>query len=119
MREILYSPGYGAGWTTWESDPKIRAFMLTYAPIIAFLKSGGSFDRAVCDISYKGTAPNLTKLHPILRQFAEECQSRFGSIPYLGGARDLTIATVSGPVYIDEYDGYESYEEPDSPKEWL
>jgi hypothetical protein len=43
MRKILYSPGYGAGWTSWESDYELRKFMLVYQPIIDYVEKGGSF----------------------------------------------------------------------------
>lgn len=115
MRKILYSPGYGAGWTTWEHNPDIKKFMLTYKPIVDFLEAGGEFDHKECDVEWvdgpkgKRTVEDYSKLHPILQQFAKECKEKFGSIPYLGGARDLRVAEVGdGPVRIKEYDGSES-----------
>ena len=102
-RKILYSPGFGAGWVSWEGNPEIQKFMLTYQPIIDFLEGGGNFKLAETD-----NANAEEKLHPILAQFARECQEKFGSVPYLGGARDLMVATVDGDIKIDEYDGSES-----------
>lgn len=116
MRKILYSPGYGAGWTTWESNPEIKKFMLTYKPIVDFLEAGGSFSHEETHVEFKDgpkgkrTEPDFSKLHPILQQFVKECMEKFGNYPYLGGARDLRVAEVSdGPVKIEEYDGNESF----------
>jgi hypothetical protein len=105
QRDILYSPGYGAGWSSWCSGPRdMKLFMLTYQPIIAFIKGGGKFSDAECDNTERG----LPNLHPLLRQFSDECVSRWGDSPYLGGARDLEVEAVTGDFRIHEYDGNES-----------
>lgn len=39
-RKILYSPGHGAGWTTWESDPEVKRLMLDWPPLIAAIEAG-------------------------------------------------------------------------------
>lgn len=40
MRKILYSPGYGAGWTTWNGgDKKQKKFMLEYTPFVVACES--------------------------------------------------------------------------------
>lgn len=102
MRKVLISPGYGAGWTTWEGNKEIRKFMFEYPPIIEFLENGGKFSGQDCDSSRNG------KLHPILKKFSEECLDKFGNAPYLGGACRLVVKTVYGPIKIAEYDGAES-----------
>lgn len=105
-REILYSPGFGAGWTSWANGPKeMIEFMLTYQPIISFLKAGGK-SRDLGDEN-----------HPLLVAFVEECMARGWKPPYLGGAKKLQVAQVAGPVRIFDFDGSESYEEPDG--DWL
>ncbi len=110
MRKILYSPGYGAGWTSWN-DEKIKAFLLTYEPIISFLESGKSFSHR--DIEEK-------TLHPLLVQMRLECLEKFQvSHVCVLGADDLQVATVDGPVRIEEYDGFESYKTRDTDTEWL
>lgn len=39
-RKILYSPGYGAGWTTWHmGPPDQQEFMLSYEPFIEALEA--------------------------------------------------------------------------------
>ena len=104
-RKILYSPGYGGGWTSWCSNQEIKKFMLTYQPIIDFLEAGGKFNSDECDES------KVDKCHPVLKKFAEECRAKFGEVPFMGGADDLEVATVYGRVRIHEYDGNESYDE--------
>jgi len=42
MRKILYSPGFGAGWTSWHDGSKeAKLFMLEYRPFIEYLEAGG------------------------------------------------------------------------------
>lgn len=99
-RKILYSPGYGAGWVTWN-DAELSEFLLTYQPIIDFLEAGGEFTDE--DTDYETT-------HPLLKQLQADCLEKFGKdcICVLG-ADQLKVAEVSGPVRIEEEDGNESY----------
>ena len=114
MRKILYSPEYGAGWTSWADD-KMRPFMLEYQPIIEFLENGGGFSSADCGNPGNGNAG----CHPVLRKFLDECQERFGDTPYIGGAVNLRVMTVSGMVRIDDYDGFESVTEEGDDSGWI
>jgi hypothetical protein len=110
-KKLLYSPGYGAGWSTWEGNPEVRRFMVTYEPIIEFLEAGERFPDESTRFDFDGDGKlMLDDLHPILRTFVEECQKRFDTIPYLGGARDLQYLEVADDarVFFDEYDGNES-----------
>jgi len=93
-RKILYSPGFGAGWTTWNYNPDVCRYMLTYQPIIDVLERGETVSEA------------------LLEQLKRECKEQFGEdhICVLG-ADDLTVKTVQGRVRIHEYDGSESVEE--------
>jgi hypothetical protein len=126
MRKILYSPGFGAGWTSWEYDPEIKKFMLEYQPIIDALERGDDGVRVEPKLLYYekdkiyATAQpdsiiigdsNYKGCHPAVQQFARECMEKFGRVPYMGGLDDLEVATVEGRVRINEYDGNESYEE--------
>lgn len=92
-RKILYSPGYGAGWVSWEPDPDVKKLMLTYQPIIDALERG----------------EELSEEHPAAKQLVADVKAMGKNAPYLGGIEDLKIAEVNGPVRIEEYDGYESY----------
>lgn len=88
-KKLLYSPGYGAGWSTWASHD-IGKFMVSYGPIITFLDEGGTFTREDAD----------EPLHPVLAQFVADCEARFGESPYLGGADDLAVLTVDDDVAV-------------------
>jgi hypothetical protein len=102
-KKLLYSPGFGAGWTTWESDPVIRRFMLTYQPIIDALERGEGLHDG---------AQGLTEDHPAVQQFIDDVTQLFGAnrVPYIGGVHDITVLEVGDDVEVsfDEYDGSES-----------
>ena len=120
-RKILYSPGWGAGWVSWN-DGKAAEIMLTYQPIIDFIEAGNSFT----DKDFRGmyASNGKSKTHPILVQMVNEIREATGNpdeYVCILGADDLRVATVSGRVRIDEYDGNESFTEEGSPEnesEW-
>lgn len=126
MRSILYSPGYGAGWTTWGGDtPEQKRFMLEYKPFVDFLNGGGVFPHRDPDVEQ----------HPLVEEFKVEWKRRWPDTievskddgkeygyPYFGGLCDLRVKTVpdGARVRIDEYDGNESVAvEHDNTDEWL
>lgn len=82
---VLYSPGYGAGWSTW-AEKKLRE-QLMYDPVmVAWVQSGKS-----------GPLPDL--------------EERYGDAYfYDGGAGDLEIrwVPIGARFRIHEYDGSES-----------
>ncbi len=104
MKKLLVSPGYGAGWSTWNSG-EVGRFMATYQPIIEFIESGNRFNQD--EIGRWGS----NETHPLLQQLIAECQEKFG-VDYVCvlGADDLEVAIVDDntQVRIEEYDGYES-----------
>lgn len=106
QHKILYSPGFGAGWSTWHygANHEQRVFLLTYPPLIEAIENGD-------DIGYN-RAHNTQHFDAdsVLDGFVKEWTERWGDedIPYLGGARDLTVMTVNGPFRVDEYDDNES-----------
>lgn len=101
-KKILISPGYGAGWSTWN-DGKIREYMLTYQPIIDFLESGGKFSYEECH--EKG------KIHPLLVLLQTDVKLKFDEDHVcILGAVDLIVETVDAPFRIREYDGAEHVE---------
>lgn len=79
---VLYSPGYGAGWSTWNSE---HDGLLFDADIVNHVLDG-DLDRAI--------------------KVAEE---KYPGV-YVGGGRDLTVAWVpkGARFEIHEYDGSES-----------
>lgn len=90
---VLYSPGYGAGWSTWAHDSEL-AKAVTFDPDVVALIEAGKKDEigALIEVKYPG------------KYF------------YTGGAVDLEIEWVpqGARFYIHEYDGYESVRYGDS-----
>lgn len=103
MRKILYSPGFGAGWSTWNSG-EVAKYMLTYQPIIDALERG----------------EKMSEEHPAVKQLVAECKEKFG-VDYVCvlGADDLRVREVSGRVRITEYDGNERVEEEGEFEGWM
>jgi hypothetical protein len=88
MVAVLYSPGFGAGWTTWSGSvsgtSNAEAMM---------------FDRDLAEATLAG---DFDKMFAIAKaKWPDE---------YLGGLDDLTVkwVPVGAQFYIDEYDGSES-----------
>jgi hypothetical protein len=81
---VLISPGYGAGWYSWNTGYQ-----------------GLLFDPEIVQAVLDGN-----------RQLAAEIADRKYPDCYTGGARDLTVEWLDpGTVFtIDDYDGYESLE---------
>lgn len=82
---VLYSPGYGAGWSTWN-DKEIRERLLFDPDVVAWVEGGR-----------RGPVPDMGA------KYGDEYF-------YEGGARSLDIAWVplGRRFRIDEYDGSES-----------
>ena len=100
-RKILYSPGFGAGWYTWNRE-MADAFLFD-AGIIEALENGtplGAEDDS--------TTPLGAFRARLVARYGER-----GENAYLGGARDLRVTTVEGQFYVDEYDGSESIVRPE------
>ena len=108
MPKILLSPGYGAGWVTWNyGDGTAETyFMLTHPGLI----------RAIEDGVPLGTPGGIGDPDPStpLGRFVADFKARFpdSDAPHLGGARDLMVVEVPAGVAfkIGEYDGFESIE---------
>lgn len=79
---VLYSPGYGAGWYTWNSEHKGLVFDKEI--VQAVLDEKPELAAEIAERKYKGC--------------------------YVGGAEDLVVEWLEpGTVFeIDEYDGSES-----------
>lgn len=85
--KILISPGYGAGWSTWN-DAAVGRYVLTYQPIIEALERGEDITNQV-------------------KQLEKEIQERFDYCLYTGGASQLVVTEVETPFVVEEYDGSE------------
>jgi hypothetical protein len=86
---VLYSPGYGAGWTSWATDDQ-KEIMAFHPKLVRWVLDGKPDGEA-------GVKAILKEL--------------FGDkTPFAGGWEGLTVEWVSpGTCFdIDEYDGYES-----------
>jgi hypothetical protein len=87
---VLYSPGYGAGWSTWCPGHQPRLDML--------------FDPQIADIRDRGDADWQEKAEAIARIKYPEA--------YTGGLADLEVRwlPVGTQFRVLEYDGHESIE---------
>lgn len=88
--KVLISPGYGAGWSTWN-----EAAMAIDKKLIEAFENGISEEdmKQLCiDLGYTGGFE--------------------GTEPYMGGFKNLTIVEVPEGTFfrVSEYDGYESIE---------
>lgn len=100
MRKVLYSPGFGAGWASWNDD-KVGKFMAEYPPLINAVENG------------EPTAD-------VIKTMVLEIKQKFGEDTYVCilGTDRLEVAVVSGPYIITEYDGSESVIEASSVTWW-
>lgn len=82
---VLYSPGFGAGWSTWDSE---SATDITFDPVIVNYVENGKME-----------------------ELASYMAMRYPGV-YLGGMSDLEIAWIKeGTLFrITEYDGSEGIE---------
>jgi hypothetical protein len=87
---VLYSPGFGAGWSTWayRGEEDYRDFMLFDPTLVGMVERGASVEEIEAYV---------LSVHPDT---------------YCGGADDLTIEwlPVGTSFRIHEYDGSESVE---------
>jgi len=100
--EVLISPGFGAGWSTWACG-KMAAYIRTYKPLIDALKNG----------------EDVNGEHPVIKNLCAECEEMFGESPYLGGLADLCVRNATPPFQIHDYDGYESIVAPGEDNSWI
>jgi hypothetical protein len=85
---VLYSPGYGAGWSTWYSGPREKQeILLMDADIVQAVLDGD-----------RNKAADIAKIKLEDDSF------------YAGGSEDLEVEWISkGSIFkINEYDGSES-----------
>ena len=99
--KILISPGFGAGWSTWNSG-HVAEYMRTYWPIIDSIESGGGITSE------------------LIEQLEKECEERFGE-KYVCtlGANNLIVKEAIPPFQIHEYDGFESIVYPGEDETWI
>ena len=90
---VLYSPGYGAGWSSWNWNHPECVFDPN---IVAMVEAGQHY------------------------QIEAYCKTAYGTELYPGGAEQLKIEwiPVGTKFRIYEYDGYESIEYEQGP-DWI
>jgi len=94
--------------------------MLEYRPLIKALEGpNADIVRMSSKDSNKSYLEDIDSYPSVVQQFIRDCHEKFGEVPYLGGLKDLRVATVSGRVRINEYDGSESIEEEHDYKGWM
>ena len=87
---VLYSPGYGAGWSTWNYNNDLIETLLFHPLIVEKVESGSE---------------NEITTEWLVQQFGKEFED-----VYCGGACQLEIKWLpEGTAFrIDEYDGNET-----------
>jgi hypothetical protein len=95
MVAVLYSPGFGAGWYTWNTlrgDNEDQSLQLIFDPVIV-------------DLVEKRNGDNCDEITDAIEKRGEEILPE----GYFGGARDLEIkwVPVGTRFLINEYDGSE------------
>lgn len=100
---VLYSPGYGAGWYTWNEsrfEEQDEALKLVFDPILVDLVKQKEANRLFGDLD-------------LLNSINQQIENRANEIlpdGYFGGVEDLTImwVPIGTEFRIEEYDGSES-----------
>lgn len=89
---VLYSPGFGAGWSTWAGSEYQHDCL---------------FDSWIVDVIVNSNY----ELEEKLQRIEAYCALKYPGM-YLGGLADLTVEWVpEGAAFrVDEYDGSESIE---------
>ena len=124
MRKILYSPGYGAGWSTWNAHTKEQIrFLVEYPPLIEYVEENGG-DLPNRRANWLDEEEERIKAIPAIQQLEKEWKEKFPDEVdlYLGGIRGLAIKQIplNARYYIEEYDGSESViTEQDLEDRWL
>jgi len=106
MRKVLYSPGYGAGWSTWNAaDKEQKRWLCEYKPFIDYLEEHGRMPPVPQN---RMDGYDITDLG---MQVIRDWKAAFpdAPIPYLGGMADLKIKYIEDDEQyrVDEYDGKE------------
>ncbi len=100
-RKVLYSPGFGAGWTTWNKalipgkERECVQLMLEWAPLIEAVERGDTLTTS---------HPAFRSLLATLRLLGMESDEEL----YAGGLDQLEVGVGDGDVKVNEYDGSES-----------
>lgn len=92
--KIIISPGFGAGFSTWNKESKeSQIFLLTYPPFIDALEAG------------KEITPEMVET--LQEEYKEKFRLGEEMDPYISTG-NLKVVEVEGLFFVAEYDGYES-----------
>lgn len=96
---VLYSPRYGAGWSTWDYE---YGDALVFDPSIVYM---------VHEMKKANDDGDLLLWESWVDNIKAYCDKTYPEF-YTGGIEDLTVAWISEGTYfrITEYDGSESIE---------
>jgi hypothetical protein len=108
MRKVLYSPGFGAGWSSWNGFTKQeKLWLCEYQPFIDYLEQHGHMPAVPKDGMFDEY--DVTDLG---MQVIRDWKAAFpdSPIPYLCGMKSLKIKYLEDheQYRIEEYDGSES-----------
>lgn len=85
--KVLLSPGYGAGWSIWNSGD-VAKYMRTYEPIIKAIESGRK----------------LSSEDNEVQQLIKDCKEKFDEdYVCILGLDQLKVVNITPPFKIDEY----------------
>lgn len=124
LRKILYSPGYGAGWTSWHSD-EVAKITIDYKPIVDALENSEALLLAGKKTPYASVEDAQKHpekyYHPSVVQLLKDCKDLYNrDYICLDGLRDLRVYPTMGRVKIEEHAGSESViQEGYGDAEWL
>jgi hypothetical protein len=92
MVKFLFSPGFGAGWSSWEDNPEFLIF------------DKGLIELVEKHIELEPTGSNEEAIEAYLK-------SKGFDYVYLGGLDQLCVCEIpiGTEIKIEEYDGSESY----------
>jgi len=103
MKKVLISPGYGAGWSTWQHEVTSE-FATQYEPLIKAVEAGEDIDED----------------HPAIKQYVEDVKEKFTDEIFLPTRINLDVRTIpdDAEYKVTVYDGNESLEVKDE-QEWV
>ena len=109
-KKILYSPGFGSGWSTWNAHSKEQYKLLCeYEPFIRLIEQNNGYFPMPRDYRGYMHEESLVEI-PEVAELAKLWQEQYSCDLYFGGLKDLKIREIpDGEAYqINEYDGKES-----------
>lgn len=111
---VLVSPGWGAGWSSWNGSENNRiAWDKRIVEFVLRMKGRGEevFERACCEYPEHDEEDGLSEEHKEFRRILDECGIDSKRV-YFGGAHDIEVNWVKpGDRWrIDEEDGAEFLE---------